>query len=57
MEHFINVWDEGIEKVAVKLTEDTKLAGTVSITETRVLILNDSAKLEKWSEKEKYEIK
>ena len=41
----------------VSLTDDTKLAGTVSVAETRIIILKDSAKLDKWSEKEKDETK
>lgn len=41
----------------VSLPDDTQLAGTVSVAETTILILNDFAKLEKWSEEEKYETK
>lgn len=41
----------------VSLTDDTELAGPVSVAETRIVILNDFAKLQKWSEKEKDETK
>lgn len=32
--------DEGIEKMPVSLTDDTSLAGAVSVAEIRIIILN-----------------
>lgn len=45
--------DEGIDRMPVSLTDDTSLAGAVSIAETRIRILNYCSKLKKLSEKEK----
>lgn len=36
----------------VLLTDDTELAGPVSVAETRIIILNYFAKRQKWSEKD-----
>lgn len=48
-----NRQDEGIERMPVSLTDDTSLAGAVSVKETRIIILNYFSKLGKLFEKEK----
>ncbi|KAM9128056.1 uncharacterized protein ACDP82_011991 [Pangshura tecta] len=46
---FINDLDVGIE-ITLKFADDTKLGGTATALEDRVIIQNDLDKLEKWSE-------
>lgn len=48
-----NSQDKGIGRMPVSLTDDTSLAGAVSIAETRIIILNYCSKLKTLSEKEK----
>lgn len=48
-----NRQDEGIVRMSVSLTDDTSLAGAMSVEETRIIILNYFSKLRKLSEKQK----
>jgi len=46
----INDFDIGIERMLIKFADETKLGGTATALEDRVIIQNDLDKLEKWFE-------
>ena len=50
---FINDLDEGIDKMLIKFTDDTKLGGVANSPEDRIKIQNDLNRLESWAKTNK----